>query len=117
MSTSLDNCYFDPSYLFSVVGGDQETLKAIINAFINSGSILVGEVQKSMQKKDFEALKRQLHSLKGMSASVGVARMVALSESMEKCAMAESGLLDLERLYAGLQFEFNQTRHQLSLFL
>ena len=117
MSASLDNCYFDPSYLFSVVGGDQETLKAIINAFINSGSILVLELQKAIQKKDYETVKRQVHSMKGMASTIGVSRIVTLAVSMEKCSMDEVGLLEIERLFAQMQFEFNQARHQLSLFL
>jgi len=71
----------------------------------------LGQLIETIEKKDFDAVRRAVHSIKGQAATVGAERIRLAAQETEEAARAER-LDDVERLAGRLRalyLEFAKT--------
>jgi HPt (histidine-containing phosphotransfer) domain-containing protein len=65
------------------LNGDKELLTALVGFFFEDFPTLLEEVRTAYARRDWPALQRAAHSLKGLSANFGAAPAVAALQKLE----------------------------------
>ena len=65
------------------LNGDQELLTALVGFFFEDFPTLLDELRAAFARRDWPAVQRGAHSLKGLSANFGAAPAVAALEKLE----------------------------------
>jgi CheY-like chemotaxis protein len=85
--------------------GQGTFLSDMIQAYLKSAPERLAAIRLAAEAKDAKELQRQLHSYRGISATLGADRLAGLCQNVE--ALAATGLLDeMEPLLDGLAQEF-----------
>jgi CheY-like chemotaxis protein len=107
----------DGSGALARMGGDVTILQRTLQSFVRSAHTLVAQVQELLKQGDYPSAQRELHSFKGLAATVGARALSEKAAAAEKLASdplraealsALSGLLEL------LQAEVVATSPELS---
>ena len=69
------------------MGGNRQLLARAMRAFVEDAQQLPQRLAQLLQAEDAQPLKRELHSLKGLSATLGVGSLSALAAQAEKLAL------------------------------
>jgi HPt (histidine-containing phosphotransfer) domain-containing protein len=72
------------------MGGNADLLRRSLTAFAADARILPQRLEQWTAQADWKALKRELHSLKGLSATVGMDELSALAAAAEKLVSTTS---------------------------
>ena len=103
---------FDRDLALSRVGGDLELLQEIALLFLSDSERMAGEIGKSVQARDANALDRSAHTLKGCVLNFGAQRLYDCSLALER--MGRSGdLTDVDGVYRSLKSEIAQLENDL----
>ncbi len=81
---------------------DNEVVLEIINIFINEYPERMATLRKNIDEKDFDQLKFNAHSLKGVIANFVAPQVQELARQLE-IKGANSDLTDVESLYSDLK--------------
>ncbi|MES2589753.1 MAG: ATP-binding protein [Bacteroidota bacterium] len=81
--------HYDLSYLIEHADGDQDFLKDMIHTFLVETPLLIQELKDSIDEKDFEKIKINSHSAKGLFLTLGIHQAGYLIKEIEK--LAEKG--------------------------
>jgi PAS domain S-box-containing protein len=87
----------------------QEIFAELLDLFINDTPGHLNALKETVQTRNFTALEKAAHSLKGSCAYIGAQRMEALSLEMERRGRSQT-LENAETLLAQLNEEFEQIR-------
>lgn len=60
-----------------------DSLKDIINSLLEEAPVLLKNVEDALNKKQFEKIQRDIHSLKGIFATFGATRLFEISRYMD----------------------------------
>lgn len=74
------------------VDGDEKLMQELIGVFFEEYGSLVKQMQKAMQQRDADALRRAAHTLKGSVAVLGAEALTVAAEHVED--LAKAGRLD-----------------------
>ncbi len=103
--TETDEEIFDRNDLLEKLGGDEEMLREIMNAFAQDMPVQIKALRDASDKQDAPMLRRQAHTIKGAAANVGAFALSAAALKLEKAA--ENGDLNSAGpLLAKLEKEF-----------
>lgn len=98
-------------------GGKRRVYADVLRGFPDGGTQIMGELATALRSKQREDAARQLHTLKGVAATVGAMRLAQLAELQEKAIVGagEDWLraLQLGALRNGLQEAAAATRERL----
>jgi CheY-like chemotaxis protein len=72
------------------MGGNADLLRRSLNAFAVDARTLPQRLDQALAQADWKALKRELHSLKGLAATVGLEEVSALAARAEKQVLADA---------------------------
>jgi HPt (histidine-containing phosphotransfer) domain-containing protein len=75
----------DPSVLMRLAG-DRSTFRVLSQTFMEHAPELFRQLVSALQQRDYVAIGRQSHALKGMTTLVGAERLSALLQSLEVAA-------------------------------
>lgn len=83
---------------------DGEGMLELIDSFLEDGAILVNNIVESYQKNNVEELKRQVHTLKGSSANLGLTALWDLCKTIDQAGKAgnlpaSSQMKQLQQIY------------------
>ena len=78
----------DVELALSRIGGDRELLQSAINAYIEDARLLPQRLHQGQRTGDMEQVQRDLHSVKGLSATIGAAHLSMLAAQAERLAQA-----------------------------
>ncbi len=85
----------------------------IVNAFVESGTENIAEMEVQLQSGDFEGLRNSIHALKGSSAALGVQRLYEIcQEAEEKCRADETENMDKRVAEISVVFDESQAEIQ-----
>jgi PAS domain S-box-containing protein len=91
------------------LGGDVTILQRTLQSFVDAAQVLVVQVQGLLQQGDFPAAQRELHSFKGLAATVGARALSQLAAAAEKLASDPQRAHALSGPLALLQAEIHAT--------
>lgn len=63
--------------------GSPEIVQDIIDSFEPEASVLIKDMNKALQLEDSEMLRKAIHSLAGISGSIGATRLKKISTDLE----------------------------------
>lgn len=63
--------------------GNPELVTDIIDSFVPEAEELIVKIEKASQSKDFELLRSSVHSLSGISGSIGASQLRAIASDSE----------------------------------
>ncbi|MFP4287806.1 MAG: Hpt domain-containing protein [Bacteroidales bacterium] len=66
--------------------GNPELVTDIIDSFVPEAEELIGKIQNAIQSQDLELLRSSVHSLSGISGSIGASQLRALASDSENAA-------------------------------
>ena len=72
--------------LVDLVGGDEDTLREIVDAFLDEGPQRVAEISAGLAAGDAALVGRAAHTLKANSATFGATRLQELARELESIA-------------------------------
>ena len=75
---------FDMDYAREITGGDMEFLKELIEIFKTDCPEKLAGISRAIKEKNFKALDKTAHSLKGSSGNLGLTLVYELSWEIEK---------------------------------
>lgn len=78
----------DPTVLMRLAG-DRSTFRVLSQTFLEHAPELFRQLVSALQQRDYVAIGRQSHALKGMTTLVGAERLSALLQSLELAARRE----------------------------
>jgi len=83
---------------------DGEGMLELIDSFLEDGAVLVNNIAESYQKNNVEELKRQVHTLKGSSANLGLTALWDLCKTIDQAGKAgnlpaSSQMKQLQQIY------------------
>ncbi|OPZ20899.1 MAG: Signal transduction histidine-protein kinase BarA [candidate division BRC1 bacterium ADurb.BinA364] len=102
---------FDAESALRAASGNMERLDKCLSIFAQAMPAQLGQLIETIEKKDFDAVRRAVHSIKGQAATVGAERIRLAAQETEEAARAER-LDDVERLAGRLRalyLEFAKT--------
>lgn len=76
-SATNDTKIWDSQRLLSLVNQRSERVLELLESFEQNIQIAMGEIAQSYQSRDWEALKKQVHTLKGTASNMGAQRLPA----------------------------------------
>ena len=86
-----------------------DNIDLIVDAFIESGSKNIMEMETHLQSSDFEGLRNSIHALKGSSAALGIQRLYEVCQDAEvKCRTGETDNMQNRVAEISLLFEKSQ---------
>jgi len=85
-----ENQVFDKKGLFERLMQDEELIKDIIEGFLEEVPGQIAALSEALEKKDADLIRRQAHTLKGASASIGASAMQETAYQVELAAKAET---------------------------
>jgi HPt (histidine-containing phosphotransfer) domain-containing protein len=74
----------DLSYLQSVTGGDRVFEKTLLEGAVNDIQLKIDNLQKAWDEQDASSVKSNAHSLKSLTAIVGLPQIERLSKVIEQ---------------------------------
>lgn len=92
---------------------DGDLVVELIDLYLEEGQRQLGVIQKALETKDRDAIKRASHSLRGSSGNLGILQMALICEEMEK-QDCNDPFPFLEELRVSLEREFEHVRVILS---
>jgi PAS domain S-box-containing protein len=98
--------------LFNLIGRETRYLVELIDSFIQDADLLLKGMHGSLQKADFEALRRAAHTLKSSSQDFGASHLSELCRSLEVKARSEV-LQGAEELENQIRAEYRLVIHAL----
>lgn len=103
---------FDRIGLVARLDGDQEMAQVAIETFLDESPRMIAELRQSMGAGDLRTVKRQAHSIKGMSLTLGAERVCRAASTLERAA--ESGdKAAASSCAAALEIEFSRFQESL----
>ncbi|MEQ8786590.1 MAG: response regulator [Pirellulaceae bacterium] len=75
------------------VGGDEELLRVVVEAFLNECPLLITRMHDALDKQDAAELHRAAHTLKSGLRSVGAAALVEPAKQLERAASTDASKL------------------------
>lgn len=75
--------------------GEPDLFEQLVGLFISDSSKLIDDLEGAMQRQDLEVTQRASHTLKGSSASMGAARLHAITTTMNHQLRAQGNLEEL----------------------
>lgn len=85
-------------------GGNEALLAKFLKKFLDDPSY--SEVQSAWEQKQWDALERAAHTLKGVAGNLGMTRLFSLSNEMVQ-RIRRKEQEGLEKLYAELETEYS----------
>ncbi len=70
--------------LRSLAGDQTEVLKEIVNSFLEESSFLLKNIEDAIDKSQFEKLRENVHSIKGLFATIGATKLFEISKYMDE---------------------------------
>ena len=90
-----------------------ENVGLIIDAFVESGTTNIAEMEAQLQSGDFESLRNSIHALKGSSAALGAQRLYEIcKDAEEKCRVGKIKNMDKRVAEISRVFEESQAEIQ-----
>ena len=80
----------DMAALRELTGGDAEFERELVDTFVASGDQCLAEIVQALRISDFETIGKRAHTLKGASANIHAAGLVAAASTLESAARANS---------------------------
>ncbi len=106
-SSSSHDVAYDVQKALQEVEGDTDLLWSLIKIFLDSGPQLMMKIQEAFESKDYTALQKHAHQLKGSLGTLQAVEATEASARLEKVARSQ----DVEALphaYAELTQQFSQ---------
>lgn len=88
------------------IGGDESLLKELVSIFMEDFPQQFGTLQEALSGQEFDVVRRQAHSLKSASASIGAERLREACAAVERQAEDPAGQPGLDTLSSVMQSEF-----------
>ena len=79
---------WDRAFALEQAGGDEEMLAELLDLLCTSSVDDLARIQAAMAQGDAAAMGDAAHSIKGAAASLGVAQLATLAETIEKAGRA-----------------------------
>ncbi|ACN17381.1 sensory box histidine kinase/response regulator [Desulforapulum autotrophicum HRM2] len=83
-----DSGSIDQSMLIAIqelqIEGEPSIVDKVIKVYLESSTVLIAKLRKSLDVNDIEALQRNAHSLKSSSANVGAVKLSKMSKELEE---------------------------------
>ncbi len=95
------------------IEGRPDILETIINAYLKSSVVLVGDLHKGLASEDTEGVQNAAHSLKSSSANVGAVRLSEIAKELEMNCR-NSMLENVENLVEAIETEFIRVKDGLN---
>ncbi len=93
-----------------------ESIGLIIDAFIESGTINIAEMNNCFEADDYEGLRNAVHALKGSSAALGAQRLYETCNDVEgKCRQGETS--DLDRQIEIIKALFDESQVSIEMLM
>lgn len=83
-SSQFEGLALDKDYLKEISNGEKEFEVEIINLFIEDTRIRIETITQALISKDLATLKKEIHTLKGASGSVGAKSLQLLCKKIEE---------------------------------
>ncbi|WP_240192106.1 response regulator [Desulforhopalus vacuolatus] len=98
------------------IEGESSIFDKVIKVYLESSTVLISQLRKSLDAKDIEVLQRNAHSLKSSSANVGAAKLSEMGKSLEeKCRF--NHLEDASEMITLIENEFVKVNECLKMEL
>ena len=78
----------DMSRLNEMFGGDPDTIRELLEAFVSTTTSLLDEIDTAIESADFARIKELGHQITGSASSLGLAEMCDISRTLERAAVA-----------------------------
>lgn len=95
--------HYSLKYLREHAEGDIDFLKEMIQIFLVESPLLIADLNKSIQSKDFQKIKISSHSLKGIFLTLGIKKAGKLIREIEILADQNEDLSSIEQKYAEIE--------------
>jgi len=92
---------FDPAWLRSRLGDDEETISLILETFLEDAVTEIDAIERALRDDDAEGVRRHGHKLKGAAGEVGAVQFSATAKEIEAAGDAKD-LANLESLLSRL---------------
>jgi|GEM_PF-785753 len=105
---------FDAPQLLRMIDGDWEAFRDLVGSFVTSGADLMKRLDGALKDKDYEALRKVAHTLKGTAGSFFAHRLKKSGIELEKACLSK----DLDRvpeLVARIQDDWDQFNRELKI--
>jgi len=94
---------FDPTEALNRIGGDEELLREMIDLFISCSGEDLSELEKAMESRELESIRRNAHRIKGSIGNFGTNEAYKAAYALEMCA--KNGGEGADELYSDLRRE------------
>lgn len=101
---SLDRTVLDR--LYADMGED---IHEVLNAFLESINELLANLRHRADDEDIESISRWAHSIKSSAASIGMMKLSATAERLEK-GLKQGLAVDVDKLVSEIEQEYNCSR-------
>lgn len=91
----------------TISGNDTQMVNELYQSFIDDSKSLIKKAQKALQKNDLNLMNKSIHTLKGLSGTVGASRIFEISKTINY-QLSTSNYKDLDKLIAQLQPNLDQ---------
>jgi CheY-like chemotaxis protein/HPt (histidine-containing phosphotransfer) domain-containing protein len=98
------------------IEGEPSIVDKIIKSYLESSTVLISQLRKSLDVNDLEVLQRNAHSLKSSSANVGAKRLSEMGKALEEKCRSHH-LEDAPELIALIEQEFVKVNEGLKMEL
>lgn len=98
---------FNKEIALARMGGDAESLKLVLQTFLNHSGDLTSELRAVIDKKDYEALCRCAHTIKGSLSTLAADTCVPLAKELQEIGRRQD-INTAIAAYAKLEQEINR---------
>lgn len=103
--------------LEELTGGDPETIKELLDIYVEDVEERLQEFIELQGTDDEKSILRQIHTIKGSSATIGARRMQTSASRIEKILRAEGEKEDISLQIKDLQEEFKCIKEHIQVML
>jgi two-component system, sensor histidine kinase and response regulator len=73
----------NPDRIFEITNGDKELEEELLSLFLEQAPAIINRLEIAVNKKDWEAVSMEAHTLKGASGNIGANKLSLLSQNLE----------------------------------
>ncbi|PSU32390.1 Hpt domain-containing protein [Photobacterium lutimaris] len=118
LSTDVESlAVFDRDYLLDTMDGDHDMVAILLEVFIDEHLDDGHKIVQALQAGDMEQVQMLSHSLKGVSASLGIEQIHALAEQVEHDVKMQADSEKLENVCELLKMVFTPAALEIQAFL
>ena len=98
------------------VGNNSELFKKILTDFVRNYSSIVSKINASLYNNNKEDLAQIIHTVKGVSANLGLSKLQKIADSIETALQNNNAIANIEKLVEIFDETLQETINQINIF-